>query len=196
MHINHIVMYRIIFLSPKVLQWINEAETKAKQEQDEAAQQRLMLSHALALVQAKSYKAFKRDIKANGLTPIHQITFEFLRANLEFVKGNARKAIKLLGMGIQQIHSGPQLEPAWINYINSLYQNNLSCLHLMLKKPNLGVYYVNQAYEVHLQTLKQMPTAMPHFLLKIKKDEIIYNTGMNLLHAGQPALAFQSFLSA
>ena len=31
--------------TPKVLQWIAEAETKAKQEQDEAAQQRLILRH-------------------------------------------------------------------------------------------------------------------------------------------------------
>lgn len=166
---------------------------KVKQDLDPMAQQRLFLCHALALVQLKAFKSFKRDVKPNGLSTVNQITYEFLRANLEFAKGNARKAMKLLGLGIQQV-TAARMNEAWIHYINSLYQNNLGCLHLLMKKPNLGVFYTSQATDSHTQALARMNKASPHFLLKMKRNEIMYNMAMNLLHAGQPATAFATLL--
>jgi len=188
----------------KTLALISKAEPKIKQESDPAAQQRFFLCHALALVQSKAFKNFKRDLKPNGLSHINQVTYEFIRANMEFAKGNARKAMKLLGIGIQLVCSAAAEttpDEAWINYINSLYQNNLGCLHLLMKKPNLGVYYINQASDSHSQALALMTkscanSALPmHFLLRMKRHEISYNSAMNLLHAGQPALAFKTFLA-
>lgn len=149
--------------------------------------QRHTLCRAMALVQSKSFKAFKRDFKSNEWSIENQITYDFLKAQLEFIKGNSKKANKLLGIAMQQ-KSDP--------YLNSLYQNNLSCLHLMLKKPNLAVYYVHQALELHLKTLTEMTPKLPHFLLRIKKDEMLYNLGTGLLHAGQPTGAFENLLSA
>jgi len=188
----------------KTLALISKAEPKIKQESDPAAQQRFFLCHALALVQSKAFKNFKRDLKPNGLSHVNQVTYEFIRANLEFAKGNARKAMKLLGIGIQLVCStAAETTPddSWVNYINSLYQNNLGCLHLIMKKPNLGVFYLNQASDSHSQALALMTkscvnSALPmHFLLKMKRHEISYNSAMNLLHAGQPALAFKTFLA-
>ena len=41
----------------------------------------------MAMVQCKQYKAFKRDIKPNGTMTGDSLTaYEFLRANLEYVK--------------------------------------------------------------------------------------------------------------
>ena len=74
----------------KTLALISKAEPKIKQESDPAAQQRFFLCHALALVQSKAFKNFKRDLKPNGLSHINQVTYEFIRANMEFAKGNAR----------------------------------------------------------------------------------------------------------
>ena len=179
----------------KALNLISRAEQKIKQESDSATQQRIFLSHALALVQSKAFKSFKRDLKPNGsLSMTNQVTYEFLRANLEYCRGNSRKAMKLLGLGIQQVISA-QMDESWMHYINSLYQNNLGCLHLIMKKPNLGVFYTSQASDSHTLALAKMDKTSPHFLLKIKRNEILYNTAMNLLHAGQPATAFTSFLT-
>ena len=67
--------------------FLNEAEANAKHgPPDEAFAQRLQLCRALALVQAKNHKGFKRDLKANGLSATNQITLEFLRANMEFIR--------------------------------------------------------------------------------------------------------------
>lgn len=73
-------------LHNKALNLLGDAEIKAKSDHDEEAQRRLVLCRALALVQAKAYKVFKRDLKPNGLNGEEQVTYEFLRANLEFVK--------------------------------------------------------------------------------------------------------------
>ena len=116
-----------------------------------------------------------------------------------------RKAMKLLGIGIQLVNSPntseTTTEDSWVNYINSLYLNNLGCLHLLMKKPNLGVFYLNQGSDNHSQALALMRkscgnAALPmHFLLRLKRNEMCYNSAMNLLHAGQPALAFKTFLA-
>ena len=181
----------------KALNLISKAENKGKQDSDVPALQRLFLCHALALVQSKAFKSFKRDLKPNGLTTMNQVTYEFLRANLEFAKGNARKAMKLLSIGIQLVSSvkDNDMDVYWVNYINSLYLNNLGCLHLLMKKPNLGVYYLHQASDSHSQALTGMSRGQSHFLLRMKKNEITYNSAMNLLHAGQPTLAFWTLVS-
>ena len=45
------------------------------------------MDRAMAMVQCKQYKAFKRDIKPNGTMTGDSLTaYEFLRANLEYVK--------------------------------------------------------------------------------------------------------------
>ena len=165
--------------------------TKAQQliaECKEDQNQRQTLNKALALVQTKSYKAFKRDFKASEWSSgENQISYDFLKAQIEYVKGNAKKANKLLAIAMQQ-KSDP--------YLMSLFQNNLSCLHLIMKKPNLAVHYGHSALKLHLKTLKELGVSMPHYLLRIKKDEILYNLGSSLLHAGQPTGAFDTFLNA
>jgi len=71
----------------------------------------------------------------------------------------------------------------------------------LMKKPNLGVFYLNQGSDNHSQALALMRkscgnAALPmHFLLRLKRNEMCYNSAMNLLHAGQPALAFKTFLA-
>ena len=45
-----------------------------------------VLQRAQALVLSKAHKAFKKDIKAGDMGPQEAITFEFLRANLEYIK--------------------------------------------------------------------------------------------------------------
>ena len=46
----------------------------------------VILQRAQALVLSKAHKAFKKDIKAGDMGPGDSLTFEFLRANLEYLK--------------------------------------------------------------------------------------------------------------
>lgn len=194
----------------QALALLPEAENKARQEQDEEWMHRCLLCRAQALVQSKQYKMFKRDLKPTGLHGIQLTTYEFLRSNLEYVKGNHRKATKLLALAMnqqQQQHadsSSSSQDPENVIaalYTSSMYQNNMGCLHVMLRKPNLGVFFYNEALARHSQWVGGQTTTTTtkpkvDFTLRVKKAEIIYNMGMALLHAGQPEAAFDTLLQA
>ena len=82
--------------------------------------------------------------------------------------------------------------------LGSSYENNLGCLHLMLAKPNLAVFFFNRALQQqnkHLAELKSLKSTPKDAALLVKQSEIVYNLGLAMLHAGQPEQAFQSFLS-
>ena len=181
----------------KALNLIQELETsKNRQEFEESFQQKLYLSHALALVQSKNHKAFKKDLKlTSNLTPQNQVTYEFLRANMEFVKGNVKKAAKLLSMGVSQVSNGT-FDSLYVNSINAFFQNNHGCNYLLSKKPNLGVLFCHNAFNLHKETLSKLSPAQPHLLLKVKTNEMIYNTGVCLLHTRSPKMALETFCSA
>ena len=151
---------------------------------EKAASSRVTLDKALALVQSKQYKYFKRDLKANGMAGHELTTFEFLRANLEFSRGNHRKATKLLGIGMQQHLSNGGSENA-----SSMYSNNLGCINVMLGKANLGIFYLDRALNQHVAFMEKEGLKKDS-LLRIKKAEILYNIGLALLHAGRPRQAF------
>ena len=53
----------------------------------------MALQRAQALVMSKAHKAFKKDIKAGDMmVPQEAIAFEFLRANLEYLKVLVRRS--------------------------------------------------------------------------------------------------------
>ena len=105
-------------------------------------------------------------------------------------QGNHRKAVKLLALALQQQPAekiGTRLE--------SMYENNLGCLHLMLGKPNLSVFYFGKALQqhaTHFAELRRDKALRKDAALYVKQTEIVYNLGLALLHAGQPGKAFQS----
>lgn len=185
----------------KALNIIQDLEaSKSKQDMEESLQQRFFLSHALALVQSKNHKAFKKDLKlTTDLSPKNQVTYEFLRANMEFVKGNVKKAAKLLSMGVAQVGgNGNQanFDGSYVNTINAFFQNNHGCNYLLSKKPNLGVLFCHNAFNLHKETLSKLSPATPKLLLKVKTNEMIYNTGVCLLHTRSPKMALETFCNA
>ena len=71
----------------------------------------------------------------------------------QIFQGNHRKAMKLLALALQQ-----QPPEKLTSRLGSMFENNLGCLHLMLAKPNLGVFYFSQVqwwYKIrfHLNTI-------------------------------------------
>ena len=123
-----------------------------------------IISRARALVQMRQHKLFKKDLKSAHLQGDHLTAYEFLRSNLEYVKGNHRKALKLLGLAMQQhqsatVSSEGQSEEAKLRvenmklYISSLYTSNMGCINLMLGKPNHGVLYFERALTQHTQCI-------------------------------------------
>jgi len=156
-----------------------------------------VLDRAMAMVQCKQYKAFKRDIKPNGTMTGDSLTaYEFLRANLEYVKCNHRKATKLLGLGMQNHSQQEGSKEGLPDYTTSMFSNNLGCINIMLNKPNLGIFYLDRAMAQHRQSFQSQPcdsvAGRKTFALRFKHSEMTYNLGLAFLQAKKPREAFQT----
>jgi len=67
--------------------YLNEADIMSRQlDEDNSFGSRSILFRAHALVLSKQHKTFKRDLKPTGLSPEQMTTYEFFRANLEYLK--------------------------------------------------------------------------------------------------------------
>jgi len=110
-----------------------------------------------------------------------------MRANMEYQRGNSRKAIKLLQNIKPELLA---LDPLGA----SLLANNLGCAHLLTGKPELAMHYLSSAWSSHEKELAQenvkSKAAYKHL---VRKPEMAYNVAMALLHRGQPGAAFQAF---
>eukprot|EP00742_Colponemidia_sp_Colp-10_P002388 GILJ01002545.1.p1 GENE.GILJ01002545.1~~GILJ01002545.1.p1 ORF type:complete len:867 (-),score=105.63 GILJ01002545.1:201-2801(-) len=136
---------------------------------------------------------------------------QFLKADLEYVRGNHRKAIKLLNSCQQTVsheRSDPNAEPSRelglpltsLSY-PSFYFNNLGCIHACLGKPKLAAFYFSKAHESNraLQSctrIASFPGAAVSRFGMDRRLEILYNWGVQLLHSGQPMLAVKALQEA
>lgn len=132
-------------------------------------------------------------------TPVN-ISTVFLKANLEYLRGNYKKAIKLLNsITSENLDFKTTGESSAV-----LYYNNMACLHLAMGKPNLACFYLRKALHENKCALEsvQMKDSDPISLQPLctlggnKHYELMYSLGVSLLHAGQASVAFDCFMDA
>ncbi|XP_076248278.1 CCR4-NOT transcription complex subunit 10 isoform X2 [Calliopsis andreniformis] len=128
------------------------------------------------------------------------ISTVFLKANLEYLRGNYKKAIKLLN----------SVKSENLDFKTSgecpavLYYNNMACIHLAMGKANLACFYLRKALHENkcaiegVQAKDSDPlSSQPLYTLGGNKHyELIYSLGVSLLHAGQASAAFDCFMEA
>ncbi|XP_064640490.1 CCR4-NOT transcription complex subunit 10-like [Lineus longissimus] len=149
----------------------------------------------------KSMKACKREIKnmmnSVGLGP----QLVYLKSNFEYLRGNYRKAIKVLNSAPSQT-KGPQETG---ECIPAMYYNNMACIHFHMRKHNLGAFYLRKALQenenaskdVSRTDLSKSLSGLPVFTLGISRHhELLYNMGIQLLHCGKALAAFECLIIA
>ena len=159
------------------------------------------LYRAHAFLNARQHKQFKKDLKSTGLDAKECVAFEFMRANLEYLKGNHKKAVKLLLMAVQQSKSSPtEQQPISVDVLNassphvmSHYHNNLGCIHMATGKPYAARYNFQDAVRLHSESASTVQKS-PDAALRVRHCELLYNLGLNLLHIGQHIEAFDTLM--
>ncbi|CAD1468828.1 unnamed protein product, partial [Heterotrigona itama] len=130
-------------------------------------------------------------------TPVN-ISTVFLKANLEYLRGNYKKAIKLLNSVTSENFDFKTCgESSAV-----LYYNNMACLHLAMGKPNLACFYLRKALHENKCALESIQvkdndplSSRPLYTLGGNKHyELMYSLGVSLLHAGQASIAFDCFM--
>ncbi|XP_035019398.1 CCR4-NOT transcription complex subunit 10 isoform X3 [Hippoglossus stenolepis] len=170
----------------------------------EAAKSKMHQYKVRAYIQMKSSKACKREIKSVMNTAGNSSPSLFLKSNFEYLRGNYRKAVKLLNSSNIAEHPGPIKTG---ECVRCMFWNNLGCIHFAMGKHNLGIFYFKKALQENDHTCAQLGdgnngqskkfTGIPMCaLLANKRYELLYNCGIQLLHIGRPLAAFECLMEA
>ncbi|XP_068179943.1 CCR4-NOT transcription complex subunit 10 isoform X3 [Antennarius striatus] len=180
--------------------WNQKAEFTALVE---TAKSKMHQYKVRAYIQMKSSKACKREIKSVMNTAGNSTPSLFLKSNFEYLRGNYRKAVKLLNSSNIAEHPGPIKTG---ECVRCMFWNNLGCIHFAMGKHNLGVFYFKKALQENDHTCAKLgdcSNAVKKFsgipmcaLLANKRYELLYNCGIQLLHIGRPLAAFECLMEA
>ena len=94
----------------------------------------------------------------------------YLKSNFEYLRGNYRKAMKMLGSApsSQVFTDAGECLPV-------MYNNNLGCVHFHLRKHHLGAFYFRKALQENENALRDIKRGAEH-----SKD--FYAPGLNRGH--------------
>ncbi|XP_060561318.1 CCR4-NOT transcription complex subunit 10-like, partial [Ruditapes philippinarum] len=157
-------------------------------------------------IMMKSMKSVKREIKVLMNVQSSNTSVVFLKANFEYLRGNYRKAMKMLG-------SGPQMYTDKGECLTVMHYNNLGCIHFHLRKHNLGAFYFRKAIQENENVVREMRRSTDqqnrqhggtkslsgrplHCLGMSRHFELMYNMGIQLLHCGKALPAFECLIEA
>ncbi|MGH0120543.1 UNVERIFIED_CONTAM: hypothetical protein FKN15_067280 [Acipenser sinensis] len=170
----------------------------------EAAKSKIHQYKVRAYIQMKSLKTCKREIKSVMNTAGNSAPSLFLKSNFEYLRGNYRKAVKLLNSSNIAEHPGVMKTG---ECVRCMFWNNLGCIHFSMGKHNLGIFYFKKALQENDHTCSQLAASgagqakkfsdIPMCtLLANKRYELLYNCGIQLLHIGRPLAAFECLIEA
>ncbi|KAE8689031.1 36.4 kDa proline-rich protein-like [Hibiscus syriacus] len=148
---------------------------------------KLQLHKVRFLLLTRNLKLAKREVKhamniARGRDSSMAL---LLKAQLEYTRGNYRKAIKLLMVSNNRTDAA----------ISSMFKNNLGCIYYKLGKYNSSAVFFSKALGICSSLQKEKPLK----LLTFSQDKsllIAYNCGLQYLACGKPILAARCFQKA
>ncbi|GMP60188.1 hypothetical protein CsSME_00023167 [Camellia sinensis var. sinensis] len=150
---------------------------------------KLQLYRVRLLLLTRNLKAAKREVKmamamnvARGKDSSMAL---LLKSQLEYARGNYRKAIKLLMASSNRTEIG----------ISSIYNNNLGCIYYRLGKYHTSTIFFSKALSNSSSLRKEKPLKLSTFS-QDKSLQIIYNCGVQYLACGKPILAARCFHKA
>ncbi|CAH1778695.1 unnamed protein product [Owenia fusiformis] len=175
-----------------------DSDSTYKQNQIEQLKLRLSQYKARCYIMLKSMKSCKREVKylmnAAGVT----VPVIYIKANFECIRGNYRKAIKVLnscGPSKNVLETGES--------VPVMYYNAMGLIHFNMKKHNLGAFYFKKAIqenetvtrEVNKKEFGKSLSGRPVQCLTLSRHyELLYNMGIQLLHCGRPLAAFDCLI--
>ncbi|KAF5177605.1 Ccr4-not transcription complex subunit [Thalictrum thalictroides] len=148
---------------------------------------KLHLYKVRLLILTRNLKAAKREVKIamNIARARDSSTALLLKSQLEYARGNHRKAIKLLMTSCNRTEAG----------MPSIFNNNLGCIYNQLRKHHTSTVFFSKALKSSSRLRSEKPLKLPTFS-QDKSLLIVYNCGMQYLICGKPFVAAQCFQKA
>ncbi|XP_026661637.2 CCR4-NOT transcription complex subunit 10-like [Phoenix dactylifera] len=139
------------------------------------------------LLLTRNLKAAKREVKlAMNIARCRDSSAALLlKAQVEYARGNHRKAIKLLMTSSNRTEAG----------MLSMFNNNLGCIYHQLGKHNISTLSFCRALKSSTLLHPEKPLKLPTFS-QDKSLVILYNCGLQYLACGKPLVAARCFNKA
>uniref|UniRef100_A0A7I4AY17 CCR4-NOT transcription complex subunit 10 n=1 Tax=Physcomitrium patens TaxID=3218 RepID=A0A7I4AY17_PHYPA len=145
----------------------------------------LHLYRVRLFLSARNLKASKREIKSALNISRENLTALLLKAQLEYSRGNYRKAIKQLTMCIGRA------DPS----MRGMFLSNLGCIHHRLRKDQTATLYFREALRACAASDRNYSLSSTAFS-QDRTLPIVYNAGLQQLSCGNPVLASRCFQEA
>lgn len=149
-------------------------------------------------------KACKRELKSIITSSnIVNLAPVFLKGNLEYLRGNYKKSIKVLSS--VPLNNSVNVFKETGESPSVFYYNDMGCLHHYMGKSNLASFYFQKALQDNENSFKMYPKSEPgeplsgrplHTVGASKTKVLMYNLGVSLLHGGKPLQAFDCLTEA
>ncbi|KAH1033419.1 hypothetical protein J1N35_045593 [Gossypium stocksii] len=148
---------------------------------------KLQLYKVRFLLLTRNIKLAKREVKhaTNIARGRESSTALLLKAQLEYARGNHRKAIKLLMASTNRTDAA----------ISSMFNNNLGCSYYKLGKYHTSAVFFSKALSNSSSLQKEKPLKLFTFS-QDKSLQITYNCGLQYLACGKPIIAARCFQKA
>ncbi|XP_033754532.1 CCR4-NOT transcription complex subunit 10-like isoform X2 [Pecten maximus] len=178
-----------------------EKENKEETEASEQWKPKISLFKTRCLLMMKSMKSCKREIKSLMTTQAVNTSVIFLKSNFEYLRGNYRKTIKMLGPPsfVQLFTESGECLPV-------MYYNNMGCVHFHMRKHHNGAFNFRKAIQENENAIKDLRrgaeqhknlNGKPLNMIGVSRHyELLYNMGIQLLHCGNPLGAFECLVEA
>ncbi|RCV10917.1 hypothetical protein SETIT_2G146300v2 [Setaria italica] len=148
---------------------------------------RLQIYKVRLLLLTRNLKVAKRELKVlmNMARGRDSSTELLLKSQLEYARGNYRKAVKLLST------PNNRTEPAML----AMFYNNLGCILHQQRSNHTSIWCFSKALKYSLSLRSEKPLKLTA-LSQDKSCLISYNCGIQHLMCGKPLLAAQCFREA
>lgn len=145
---------------------------------------KLHLYKVRVLLLTRNLKATKREVKLamNIARGRDSSTALHLKSQLEYARGNHRKAIKLLMTSSNRTELG----------MPSMFNNNLGCIYHQLRKHHTSTVFFSKALKSSCSLRSEKPLKLSTFS-QDKSLLILYNCGLQYLACGKPLIAARCF---
>ncbi|KAK3085445.1 hypothetical protein FSP39_003407 [Pinctada imbricata] len=178
-----------------------KGDKEDKEDHDDMLKSKLSLYKTRCLMMMKSMKSCKREIKALMNTQATNLSVIYLKSNFEYLRGNHRKAMKMLGSA-----PSSQVFTEMGECLPVMYNNNLGCIHFHLRKHHLGAFHFRRALQENENALRDIKRGAEHnknlsgtplqSIGMSRHFELLYNMGIQLLHCGKALAAFDCLIEA
>ncbi|GFQ92093.1 CCR4-NOT transcription complex subunit 10-A [Trichonephila clavata] len=193
----------VLFAEIKNCNKSSQIDDKNENGMSEALRRKLQLCKARCYAMMKTSKACKKEIKnlLSSGSSIQNIPAFYLKSQLEYQRGNYRKALKLLNsVTLPDDVSKYFWETG--DCLPAIFYNNVGCIHFYMGKPNLGHFYTKKAlteFESEIvklcDLLDNKHSTLPLHLLNISiPHQLMYNIGVQYLQAKKFFKAFTFFV--